>query len=183
MGPSARLAGVALEWFTVLKVPVLVVKVGGNKLAFDPAPEEASRWIELAGECLRILEYNRCEVKRHALTRLFDYLNQQELPVEAEVRSVGLALPGRRERARGIPVFFAITLEDEYWKREKEIKARGVLEVYSRRASVVRDPRCSAFACLERVVIDRRKYERVLGPFSTVLDPFIDEEALEEAKR
>jgi hypothetical protein len=170
---------VGLEWFAVLRVPVLRVVVGGEELSFTLAALQDLR--ELAGECLRVLRYeDRCRVERYEVAHLFDYFTAREAPVSAEVRYIWLAIPGHRERARAVPVFFTVTLRDAYWPREREIKARGVLEVHSARAEVVQDPTlCNAYLCREEVTISGRRFVRALSLFSTVYDPFVDYTELE----
>jgi len=160
-----------MQWFTILKVPILKLVIGEQVLRFAPVSCDIGER-EFPSRCLRLAEQRVCEVTHYARVRLFDYFSATELPIDARITHVEYALPGLRIKARHVPIAFKILLEDPQWHREKTVKMQALLEVYSARAHVRHDSECSAF-CQEWVVVNGKKFVRTLGLFSTVYDPFV----------
>jgi hypothetical protein len=165
----------AVQWFTIVKVPLLKLAIGDQTLRFAPLPE-GDPWEQrvFPYRCLKVVQQARgvLEATYYAYARLFDYFSGAELPIDARITYAEYALPGWRERARHTLVLFKVLLEDPQWRREKVVKARGLLEVHSARGEVQRDPERSLFY-QEWVVLSGKKFTRVLGIFSTANDPFV----------
>jgi hypothetical protein len=163
-------------WFTIVKVPILKLVIGDQVLRFAPVSCDIGER-ELPSRCLRLAEQRVCEVTHYARVRLFDYLTGAELPIREEVRYIEYALPGMRMRAWHTLIIHKVLLQDPQWRREKIVKTRTLLEVYSARGEVNSCAR--AFPCEEWVVLGGKKFTRTLGLFSTANDPFVCEEVVE----
>jgi hypothetical protein len=168
----------AMQWFVVVRIPILKITVGDQTLRFAPIHED-DPWEQrvFPYRCLKVIQQARgvLEATRYAYARLYNYFTGEELPIEVRTTNAEYALPGWRERARHVPVLFKILLEDPQWRKEKVVRAHALLEVYSARGEV----NSCARAREEWVELGGKKFTRVLGLFSTANDPFVCEEVVE----
>jgi len=130
----------------VVKLPVLEVKVGGERRFVAPASDSLlhaqearsladlfnlqlyAAWQQILG-CHELFE-----------VALFDHFTGEELPVESRVLAATLARrakPEQRLHPRKIPVHFTVTLRDRLWReRKREVRAEGSVETFFARAQL-----------------------------------------------
>ena len=169
-----------VEWFTVLKVPILKITIGDQVFFFSP-----TRKINTPNELLAVLKEDAWriidsekaqEASFHEEARLFDYFTGEEAHISVAVLTAEICWKQRREKARQIPIHFHVTFHDKLWSRDKEITIQGILEVYSLRAEVHVAPSLGLPGYREEVIIQGKKFERLQGLFTTPYEPFIPED-------
>jgi len=169
-----------VEWFTVLKVPILKIAIGCQVFFFSP-----TRRINTPGELFKVLKEDAWRIidsekpyqaKFYETARLFDYLNGQEATISVAVLTAEAGWKQHREKTRQLPIQFHVTLHDKLWSREKEITIQGILEVYSLKAEVHVAPSLGLPGYREEVIIQGKKFKRLQGLFTIPNEPFIPED-------
>jgi len=138
----ARMASALLY---VVKLPVLEVRVGGERFFAAPCSDsplhaqEVRSLTDLFNLQLYAAWHQSFDSRELFETTLFDHFTGEELPVESRVLTATLARrakPEQRLHPRKIPVRFTATLRDRLWRREREIGAEGLIETFFARAAL-----------------------------------------------
>jgi hypothetical protein len=173
------------QWFTVVRVPLLLLSIGEQRLLYSvtgrvgwrclvtyPSPDPT-----LVGRILELIHAKgeqRIELRDEAIT--YDYFTGSELPVEVGVFHAHYAFQFQWVR-KSVPVRFIVYLVDKFWHKEREIKADATLEAYSEKAELVIEPAPSWVAGYdEEVTINGKTYRRIHGLFTSERTPFVDKD-------
>jgi hypothetical protein len=130
----------------VVKLPVLEVKVGGERRFVAPCSDSLlhAQEVRSLADLFNLQLYAAWQqiLGCHELfeTALLNHFTGEELPVESRVLTATLARrakPEQRLHPRKIPVRFTVTLRDRLWRdRKREIGAEGLIETFFARAQL-----------------------------------------------
>jgi len=159
------------EWFLVVEIPVVKVRISDQARAF-PAVQAFShlRLLRAVDELVERGARGVVEVRRYAVARLYEYLMGEEFPVEVFVEKAVVAWSGLRRRNACVPVHFIVEIADTLWKKTKNVEARATLETRSLKGRWLRS-RGPAIGGREEALIGGARFYRVIGFYSTALDP------------
>jgi hypothetical protein len=138
-------ARVASALLYVVKLPVLEVRVGGERFFVAPASDsplhaqEARSLADLYNLQLYAAWQQIFDCYQLFEASLFDHFTGEELPVESRVLAAALARRARPERLhpRKVPARFTVTLRDRLWReRKREVRAEGLVETFFARAQL-----------------------------------------------